>query len=100
MASSWLAVGVVFLVFLCVGCTATPDGDEIAARWFAEMDALPPEERVPHYDEVRRLMTREAPVVGQPAPDFELPTLAGDRTVRLSSFRGERPVVLILGSYT
>ncbi len=42
-----------------------------------------------------------APAVGTTAPDFELPLL-DDRakTVRLSSFRGERPVALIFGSYT
>ncbi len=42
-----------------------------------------------------------APRVGGRAPDFELPLL-DDRakTVRLSSFRGERPVALIFGSYT
>lgn len=42
-----------------------------------------------------------APNVGDPAPDFELPVL-GDREtkVRLSEFRGKRPVALIFGSYT
>jgi hypothetical protein len=42
-----------------------------------------------------------APAVGTPAPDFALPLL-GDpaRIVRLSSFRDERPVALIFGSYT
>ena len=42
-----------------------------------------------------------APNVGDAAPDFELPVL-GDRaqTVRLSAFRGKRPVALIFGSYT
>jgi hypothetical protein len=37
---------------------------------------------------------------GDPAFDFELPLLETADTVRLSSFRGERPVVLIFGSYT
>lgn len=45
-----------------------------------------------------------APSVGDLAPDFELRRLedghAGDAKVRLSSFRGERPVALIFGSYT
>jgi hypothetical protein len=37
---------------------------------------------------------------GDPAPDFEL--LAHDKsaTVRLSDFRGQKPVVLVFGSYT
>jgi hypothetical protein len=40
------------------------------------------------------------PGPGDPAPDFELPLLGGGGSVRLSSFRGERPVALIFGSYT
>jgi hypothetical protein len=40
------------------------------------------------------------PKKGSPAPDFALPTLAGDRTVQLSSFRQKRPVALIFGSYS
>lgn len=45
--------------------------------------------------------TRPAPAVGEVAPDFELP-LADDaeKTVRLSSFRNQKPVALIFGSYT
>lgn len=38
--------------------------------------------------------------VGDVAPDFELPTADGASTVRLSRFRGSRPVVLVFGSYT
>jgi hypothetical protein len=38
--------------------------------------------------------------VGDQAPDFALPTVDRSSTIRLSSFRGERPVVLIFGSYT
>ena len=37
---------------------------------------------------------------GDVAPDFELKTLDGKQTVKLSSFRGKRPVALIFGSYT
>ena len=37
---------------------------------------------------------------GDPAPDFELPTLDGDETVRLASLVGERSVALVFGSYT
>jgi hypothetical protein len=37
---------------------------------------------------------------GDMAPDFELKTLDGKRTVKLSSFRGKKPVALIFGSYT
>jgi len=36
---------------------------------------------------------------GEEAPDFELPTLQGDR-VRLSTFRGRKHVLLEFGSIT
>ena len=38
--------------------------------------------------------------VGDDAPDFSLPTVDRTQVVRLASFRGERPVVLVFGSYT
>ena len=38
--------------------------------------------------------------VGDEAPGFALETWERDATVTLGSFRGERPVVLIFGSYT
>ena len=49
----------------------------------------------------RRERESRAPVVGRLAPDFELHCL-GESTgpVKLSAFRGKRPVALIFGSYT
>jgi hypothetical protein len=38
--------------------------------------------------------------VGDPAPDFNLPTLDRTSNVTLSALRGVKPVVLIFGSYT
>jgi len=38
--------------------------------------------------------------VGDPAPDFSLPTRDQKARVELTSFRGQKPVVLIFGSYT
>ena len=38
--------------------------------------------------------------VGDPAPDFTLPLLDHSGSLNLSSFRGQKPVVLIFGSYT
>lgn len=38
--------------------------------------------------------------VGDMAPDFALKTTDGSSLVRLSSFRGQKPVVLIFGSHT
>ncbi len=42
----------------------------------------------------------EAPKPGEIAPDFELHSPDGLTNVRLSSFRGNKPVVLIFGSFT
>jgi len=41
-----------------------------------------------------------APREGDLAPDFELFDLNGENPIRLSDFRGERPVALVFGSYT
>jgi hypothetical protein len=38
--------------------------------------------------------------VGEPAPDFNLPTTDKKSFVRLSSLHGQKPVVLIFGSYS
>ena len=43
---------------------------------------------------------KDAPKVGDIAPDFELSDVSGGNPVRLSGFRGERPVGLIFGSFT
>ena len=43
---------------------------------------------------------KNVPKVGEMAPDFELKTSDGKRSVKLSSFRGKQPVVLIFGSFT
>ena len=40
------------------------------------------------------------PCVGEIAPDFDLKRLGSDGRVRLSNFRGRRPVALAFGSYT
>lgn len=40
------------------------------------------------------------PKPGEMAPDFELTDVHGEKTVRLSDFRGQRPVVLLFGSFT
>jgi len=43
---------------------------------------------------------RPGPGIDKPAPDFELETQSGQRRIRLSSFRNEKPVVLVFGSFT
>src|SRR5579871_26166 len=42
------------------------------------------------YSEIRESMM---------APDFTLPSLDEDRAVRLSDFRGQKPVVLVFGNF-
>lgn len=42
----------------------------------------------------------EGPDLDSPAPDFELKTQDGARSIRLSTFREKKPVVLIFGSFT
>jgi hypothetical protein len=41
-----------------------------------------------------------APKAGDLSPDFELYDTAGARRVRLSDFRGVKPVALVFGSFT
>jgi EF hand len=41
----------------------------------------------------------EGPAVGRPAPDFTLPGPDG-KEISLHAFRGERPLVLVFGSFT
>ncbi len=41
-----------------------------------------------------------APKPGADAPDFKLKTMDGRKTVKLSSFEGKKPVVLVFGSIT
>ena len=45
-------------------------------------------------------LNREAPKVGDIAPDFTLQDITGTETVTLSDFRGKKPVALVFGSYT
>ncbi len=40
------------------------------------------------------------PKIGALAPDFELSDSTGTNTIRLSDLRGEKPVVLLFGSFT
>ncbi len=41
-----------------------------------------------------------APKAGDVAPGFELSDAEGQNPVRLSDFRGKKPVAVIFGSYT
>lgn len=81
-----------------VGCTMS--AEQLTTKFIAYMDAKPPEERVPNWETTKALMLREAPKVSEDAPDFTLETRDGGESIRLSQFEGDRPVVLIFGSWT
>ena len=51
---------------------------------------------------VEAILVRDetGPKVGDVAPDFHLKRLGSEERVRLSDFRGRRPVALAFGSYT
>lgn len=88
------------LVPLFVGFAVSMQDADPASKFIEQMDKAPPEKRVPNWEQTKALMARVAPALGEPAPDFSLPTLDGRRTVTLSQHRGERPVVLVFGSFT
>jgi hypothetical protein len=84
------------LLSITVGCrTADP-----AAQFIARMDRAPVEKRPKDWECTKLLMSRPAPEVGQPAPDFSLPMLDGAETVARSAHQAGRPLVLIFGSFT
>ena len=80
------------------GCLMTDE--QMTARFIARMDAAAPEDQLPNWETTKALMLRTAPVVGEQAPDFTLETRDGGESIRLSQFEGDRPVVLIFGSWT
>lgn len=43
---------------------------------------------------------QEGPGLNEPAPDFELSTYDGERTMRLSDHFGDKPIVLVFGNFT
>ena len=93
-----LRFGRMLSVLPLVGCTMS--AEQMTAKFIAYMDAKPPEERVPNWETTRVLMLREAPKVSEDAPDFTLETRDGSESICLSKFEGDRPVVLIFGSWT
>ena len=48
----------------------------------------------------QRKYDANAPKPGDLAPDFELADIDGEHRVRLSDFRGRKPVALVFGSFT
>lgn len=96
-----IGIAIVFLTGAAgAGFVNASEMDAFVEQWIARMDAKPPEEQVPNWPEIRKLMMRDAPAVGEAAPDFTLKTPDGAETVRLSALRENKPVVLIFGSWT
>jgi Iodothyronine deiodinase len=116
----WVAVRTVWrsprsTTWLVVFIVASAVSSALLLDWFrrarAEADQFPPATPTlsPFY---AQLMTKTAPhsasdnwqtrklEVGVSAPDFTLPTIVGERTVRLSDFQKHHPVVLIFGSFS
>jgi peroxiredoxin len=52
------------------------------------------------YVRLQKNLDRQAPKAGDLAPDFSLSDVTGKMNVRLSDFRGKKPVALVFGSYT
>ena len=46
-----------------------------------------------------RVSTAQNVKVGEPAPDFSVPSLDGGKTIRLSDFRGRRVLVFTWASW-
>ncbi len=78
------------------GCSS---GDQ-TARFIEQVDQSPPERRPPDWEQTKTLMARRTPAVGEPAPDFTLRTRDDSATITRSQFQGDKPLVLIFGSFT
>jgi hypothetical protein len=90
-----VCVAYVFTI-VAIGCAPR---DQMA-MFVQQMDSAPPSERPPNWEEVKGLMARPASAVGAVAPDFSLPIVDGTQSLTMSRHRGERPLVLIFGSFT
>ncbi len=91
----WMA-----LVSTLTGALCLVQDVEPAKKFIEQMDKAPADQRVPNWEQTKSLMARVAPKVGGDAPDFSLPSLDGNQTVKLTQHKGDKPVVLIFGSFT
>jgi hypothetical protein len=91
-----MVLGIVVLV----GAMLSVQDIDPARKFIEQMDKAPPEKRVPNWEHTKALMARVAPKVGDAAPEFSLSTLDGKQTVNLSQHKGDKPVVLVFGSFT
>ena len=85
-----------WILALITGCQSTNP----APRFIAQMDRAPAEQRPKGWEQTKQLMSRPVPAIGQPAPDFTLPTLNGSQEITRSLHQEGHPLVLIFGSFT
>ena len=74
----------------------------IVAVVFLTVMGVPAQGPSPQAREVMRTMGHGEGTLkpGEMAPDFDLRLVQSTKQVRLSSFRGKRPVALVFGSYS
>jgi hypothetical protein len=99
----WLSVGVVasLIVYATLSATLFLAMNQTPMRFAKVMSKLPMVSMmVLPFESLWNLARAGDLKVGDLAPDFRLRTYQKSSWVQLSGFRGDRPVVLIFGSYT
>ncbi|MGH9426579.1 MAG: hypothetical protein ACRD2L_09810 [Terriglobia bacterium] len=99
----WLSVGVVamLIVYATLSAALFIAMKQIPMRFAAVMSKLPTVSMmVLPFEPLWNIARAGDLKVGDLAPDFRLRTYQKSSWVQLSGFRGDRPVVLIFGSYT
>ncbi len=94
----FLRKGLAVSAILIFGFTAWERRDLVRAGWDVNYKAI-----YWRHKEVtvwQKENNPNVPKVGELAPNFELTDVTGTKYVRLSNFRGNRPVVLLFGSFT
>ena len=99
----WLGIGalVLVIVYALLSAAIFITMKQTPLRFAAVMSKLPEVSMIVLPFEPLWNVARAGDLkVGDLAPDFQLRTYEKSSLVRLSSFRDDRPVVLIFGSYT
>lgn len=82
------------LLLLLLGCLDPMDA------FIIRTDLQPEAERPPNWPQTKKLMRRPAPRAGDRAADFTLATVDGRHEITRSVLQGDRPLVLVFGSFT
>ncbi|HVN78967.1 MAG TPA: hypothetical protein VMW38_08215 [Terriglobia bacterium] len=97
----WRIGGAVALVYVVLSCALFVAMKKPPLQFAAVMSRIPMISMMVFPFESLWNIARAGDLkVGDPAPDFRLKRYDDSTWVQLSSFRGDRPVVLIFGSYT